>query len=71
MRKSQMLDADAILYRDLVSFALEYGVHGTPKYRREAARCLRQAADMLDAGSLPSEHDLRLEPQSELGPAHS
>lgn len=65
-----MLAADAILYRDLVSFALEYGMRGTPKYRRDAIRYLRQAADMLDARPLPSAHDCRLEPQCELGSAH-
>lgn len=38
-------------FRDLLDFAKDHAFGSTPKYQREAARCLREAAAMIEAAS--------------------
>ena len=34
-------------FKDLLEFAAAYGLTGTPKYQREAAKCLERAIEMI------------------------
>lgn len=38
-------------YRDCLQFALDHGLAGSPKYKREAIRCLHVALDLLNASA--------------------
>lgn len=47
-------DAEAITraaYKDMLEFAQAHGFDGSPKYRREAIRCLQRALSMIQGGS--------------------
>lgn len=47
MQRDMAARGQRATFRDLLEFALAYGIDGTPKYRREAIRCLESALHLL------------------------
>ena len=51
MDRAERARQAAAQYRDCLQFALDHGIAGSPKYKREAIRCLHVALDLLSTSA--------------------